>query len=94
MKTLQASSKHYLTNADNSIMGKTIYLPDTADESEFTEITESAFKKAKEAYEAKVQAEIEAKMNPKQEQESDENESEQELDENESEQDQLESENQ
>ena len=60
MKILTASAKHYYSNADNSIMGKIIILPDTVDETQFSEITESAYKKAEQARQAKIEAELQA----------------------------------
>lgn len=59
MKTLQASEGKFLTNPDHSAMGVMIMLPDTADETQFTEITEETFKEYKKQNDEKAQKEIE-----------------------------------
>lgn len=60
MKTLTASEGKYYTNPDHSTMGKTIYLPDSVDETQFSEITEATYKKHQAANEKKAQEEINA----------------------------------
>lgn len=45
MKTLQATEGHVYVSADNKSYGQIVLLPDSADESQWREMTESAGKK-------------------------------------------------
>ena len=66
MKTLKATDGKYYASADHKVMGKVIYLPDSVDESEFTEISETTYKKYVKANDEAMKAEIE-KLNNQQE---------------------------
>ena len=65
MKTLKATEGKYFASADHKVMGKIIYLPDSVDETQFTEISEATYKKYVKANEEAIKAEIE-KLNNQQ----------------------------
>lgn len=76
MKTLKATDGKYYSSADHKVMGTIIYLPDSVDDSKFTEISETTYKKYMKANEEAMKAEIEKLNNQQESQEVEQNETE------------------
>lgn len=76
MKTLKATEGKYYASADHKVMGKVIYLPDSVDETQFSEISETTYKKYVKENDEAMKAEVEKLNNQQESQEVEQTETE------------------